>query len=53
MTEQLQVQPGAITGLDGALDIKSSFFEARLLAEVGRPAPGLRPSSSVARTTSW
>ena len=35
MTEQLQVQPGAITGLDGALDIKSSFFEARLLAEVG------------------
>ena len=30
-----QLQPGAITGLDGALDIKSSFFEARLLAEVG------------------
>ena len=35
MTEQFQVQPGAITGLDGALDIKSSFFEAHLLAEVG------------------
>ena len=31
----LPVQPGSITGLDAALDIKSNFFEARLLAEVG------------------
>ena len=35
MTDELSIQPGSITGLDGALDIKSSFFEARLLAEVG------------------
>ena len=35
MTEQMPVQPGAVSGLDGALDIKSSFFEAHLLAEVG------------------
>lgn len=35
MTDELPVQPGSITGLDAALDIKSNFFEARLLAEVG------------------
>ena len=35
MTSQMQVQPGAVSGLDTALDIKSSYFEASLLAEVG------------------
>lgn len=35
MTDQLPVQPGAVTGLDAVLDIKSSYFEANLLAEVG------------------
>ncbi|MGY3944927.1 GspK family T2SS minor pseudopilin variant ExeK [Aeromonas tecta] len=35
LTDQLPVQASTITGLDAALDIKSSYFEASLLAEVG------------------
>lgn len=35
MTDELPVQASTITGLEAALDIKSNYFEAHLLAEVG------------------
>ncbi|MGE6097740.1 GspK family T2SS minor pseudopilin variant ExeK [Aeromonas salmonicida] len=35
MTDQMPVQVSTIQGLDTALDVKSSYFEAKLIAEVG------------------
>ena len=35
MTDQMPVQVSTIQGLDAALDVKSSYFEAKLIAEVG------------------
>ncbi|ASI24671.1 TPA: GspK family T2SS minor pseudopilin variant ExeK [Aeromonas salmonicida] len=35
MTDQMPVQVSTIIGLDTALDVKSSYFEAKLIAEVG------------------
>ncbi|KAL8181358.1 UNVERIFIED_CONTAM: hypothetical protein K2H54_000235 [Gekko kuhli] len=35
MTDQMPLQVSSIPGLDAALDVKSSYFEARLIAEVG------------------
>ena len=35
MTDQMPVQVRTIQGLDAALDVKSSYFEAKLIAEVG------------------
>jgi general secretion pathway protein K len=35
MTDQMPAQVSGILGLDAALDVKSSYFEAKLIAEVG------------------